>query len=83
MAIFRDMMMNQIKVFVLSAVSLRSVTAKAVFVHASAVIVIVAREESRRMNLVRSLISRSQLCFPNLNSLTRICVMISVDMMAN
>jgi hypothetical protein len=81
--ICRETIMNQTNIFVLSAVNRRSVTANAVLVHDKAVKVTVALEDKRIMNLARLLISRSQLCRPSLNSLTRICVMMSVAMMVN
>lgn len=77
------MMMNQTKCLTAPVVSLSSVTANAVFVHAMAVIVTVARPLRMMRNLARLEPSRFRLCRPSLNSLTRMVVKMFVAMMAN
>lgn len=77
------MMMNQTNCLTAPVVSLSRVTANAVFVHAMAVIVTVARLLRMMRNLARLESSRPRLCRPSLNSLTRTVVRIFVAMMAN
>lgn len=81
---FRDMMMNQTKLLVQPAVSLKRVTANAVLVHAMDVMVNVTRTESRIIILDRSLVFlRSQLCRPRPNCSTRAVVRPSVTRMVS
>lgn len=77
------MMINQTKCLAAPVVSLSRVTAKAVLVHAIAVIVTVARLLRMRRNLAMLESSRLRLCRPSLNSLTRTVVRMFVAMMAN
>lgn len=80
---FTDIMMNQTKLLVMPVVSLRRVTANDVLVKPKEVRVTVARLLMMIKNLDKLSSSRSQLCRPNLNSLTRTVVKLSVPSMAS